>query len=317
MSVESKQGEGSVFSFNVPAVSNFVMDKDNAFDGLKIMVVNVWLDSLTQLQAMFKTLGVPACDPVSAQDAYGTISEGEIQFDVVFLSLSATSGAVVDSIVEVCKKKGILLVICSEHARRPSRRGSIVMELAKKDSIKAAEKLMLPPNMPSIVNVLIKVLKRKVKLIEEKTKQGDLEKVNLPTTEELKEKFAKGNINVFVAEDNRVNQQVVKNFLTRLSINCTIAGDGQVMVDLVKNNPSYHIILMDCQMPVMDGYDATKEICALMEKNEIKKCPILALTANALEAEKEKCLECGMSDFLTKPIRYDVLAQTLNKWLDM
>ncbi len=105
---------------------------------------------------------------------------------------------------------------------------------------------------------------------------------------------------ILVVEDNMINQKVLQTMLEEEGYPFTLAKDGQEAVEKTKSE-TFAIILMDCQMPVMDGYEATK----LIRENEgpNRNIPIVALTANALRKTKEKCFEVGMSDFLTKPFK--------------
>ncbi|MDV6348499.1 response regulator [Nitrosomonas sp. Is35] len=114
---------------------------------------------------------------------------------------------------------------------------------------------------------------------------------------------------ILVAEDNPVNQEVAKAMLNRLGMETTIANDGKQAVELVYSNP-YDIILMDCQMPVMDGFAATSEI-----RKQFNNIPIIALTANATEDDRTHCLNAGMNDFLSKPYSIDQLQQKITDWL--
>ena len=114
---------------------------------------------------------------------------------------------------------------------------------------------------------------------------------------------------ILVAEDNPVNQEVAKAILTRLGMETTIAGDGKQAVELACNNP-YDIILMDCQMPVMDGLEATSQI-----RKQLSDIPIIALTANATGDDRDRCLKAGMNDFLSKPYSIDQLQQKIADWL--
>ena len=91
-----------------------------------------------------------------------------------------------------------------------------------------------------------------------------------------------------------------------------IASNGKEAIEAVKNN-TYDLILMDCQLPEMDGYEATKEIRKL-EGNK-RHTPIIAMTAHALEGDKEKCLMAGMDDYISKPVRKEKLEEVLKKWL--
>lgn len=114
---------------------------------------------------------------------------------------------------------------------------------------------------------------------------------------------------ILVAEDNPVNQEVAKAMLARLGMETTIASDGKHAVELVYNNP-YDIILMDCQMPVMDGFEATSQI-----RKQFRDIPIIALTANATDDDRNHCLSAGMNDFLSKPYSIDQLQQKIMNWL--
>jgi CheY-like chemotaxis protein len=121
---------------------------------------------------------------------------------------------------------------------------------------------------------------------------------------------------VLVAEDNIVNQKVIKGMLARLELDVDVVADGQAAVDAVCDK-QYSAIIMDCQMPVLDGYEATAAIRKLAEENKVKDLPIIALTANAMIGDKEKCLDSGMDDFLPKPVTLETLGPMVRKWLEM
>lgn len=117
---------------------------------------------------------------------------------------------------------------------------------------------------------------------------------------------------VLLAEDNPVNQEVAKAMLSKLGLPVDIANDGQEAVNLALSN-HYDLVFMDCQMPVMDGYEATSHIRKLQADST--RTPIIALTAHAAESHRTHCLNAGMDDFLTKPYSLDQLQQTLYRWL--
>lgn len=117
---------------------------------------------------------------------------------------------------------------------------------------------------------------------------------------------------ILVAEDNPVNQLMTKTLLKKMGLECVIAENGEKTVEEFKKG-IYTLVLMDCQMPVMDGYDATRAIRAL--ENSGKRIPIVALTANALTGDRERCLDCGMDDMLPKPVKIPVFKEKLEHWL--
>jgi len=114
---------------------------------------------------------------------------------------------------------------------------------------------------------------------------------------------------VLVVEDNLTNQKVVSLFLKKLRCRAFVAGNGRLGLEAVAAQ-SFDLILMDCLMPEMDGWEAT----ATMRQRGVR-IPIIALTASALPGERERCLAAGMDDFLTKPLDFKTLAETLARWL--
>ncbi|AFU98436.1 hybrid sensor histidine kinase/response regulator [Simiduia agarivorans] len=122
---------------------------------------------------------------------------------------------------------------------------------------------------------------------------------------------------VLVVEDNVINQEVVQMLLEDAGIVCTFANHGQDAIDQLKQAGSAapQVILMDCQMPVMDGFEATRAIRRGDAGDAFKTLPIIAMTANAMQGDRERCLAAGMSDYLSKPIDPDLVMLTLTKWV--
>ncbi len=117
---------------------------------------------------------------------------------------------------------------------------------------------------------------------------------------------------ILVAEDNLINQKVASHLLANLGYEVEIAGDGAAAIECVQAG-TYGVILMDCQMPVVDGFAATARIRELQQGRP--RTPIIAVTANALAGERDKCLAAGMDDYLAKPVTRDALAAAVSKWL--
>ncbi|MDA1259889.1 MAG: response regulator [Planctomycetota bacterium] len=117
---------------------------------------------------------------------------------------------------------------------------------------------------------------------------------------------------LLLAEDNPVNRKLALKMLERAGFLADVATNGAEAIDKVKQN-TYDLVLMDCQMPEMDGYEATRKIRAL--GGVASQLPIVALTANAMVGDREKCMAAGMSDYLSKPLRQDEFHAMLERWL--
>src|SRR5579862_661537 len=117
---------------------------------------------------------------------------------------------------------------------------------------------------------------------------------------------------LLVVEDNRVNQKVAVHLLERLGCVVELASNGEEGVRLAESR-KYDMVLMDCQMPVMDGFAATKEIRRL--EGSLKHTSIIAMTANALPEDRERCLAAGMDDYISKPINRAELIRVLERFV--
>ena len=117
---------------------------------------------------------------------------------------------------------------------------------------------------------------------------------------------------VLVVEDNGANQLVAALLLEKLGYRTDLAANGFEALSAIEQIP-YNVVLMDCQMPEMDGYEATKELRA-RENGTGRHIPIIAMTANAMAGDREKCLAVGMDDYLTKPIQKEELEAVLERW---
>lgn len=126
-------------------------------------------------------------------------------------------------------------------------------------------------------------------------------------------------LKVCIAEDNPINQKIAINFVKKLGFRCEAFGDGQQAVDALgkasKEGNPFHLVLMDVQMPVLDGYNATREIRKHPDPR-VKDTLVIAMTASAIRGDREKCLEAGMNNYLAKPVRADMLKQMLESYLD-
>jgi CheY-like chemotaxis protein/HPt (histidine-containing phosphotransfer) domain-containing protein len=121
-------------------------------------------------------------------------------------------------------------------------------------------------------------------------------------------------VRILVAEDNAINQLVAIKLLDKLGYHADAVANGQEAITSLRTMP-YDLVLMDCQMPEMDGFEATRAIRGGSSGVPNPQVPIIAMTANAMDGDKERCLDAGMSDYLSKPVQLHGLAAMLEKWL--
>lgn len=138
----------------------------------------------------------------------------------------------------------------------------------------------------------------------------DVAECNDPST--TSERDPVDDLRLLIVEDNPINQKVAAKALLRLGFTADVTNDGREAVEAVKRR-RYALILMDCMMPEMDGYEATRAIRALEAPGQ--HVPILAFTADKTAGTRERCLEAGMDDYLTKPVDLGVLREALGRWL--
>lgn len=119
---------------------------------------------------------------------------------------------------------------------------------------------------------------------------------------------------ILLVEDNQTNQKVAGLMLRKLGCTVEVAEDGQTALDLLASN-TFDLVLMDCQMPVMDGFEATRHIRQSSHERFNPQIPVIAMTANAMHGDRDRCLQAGMDDYLSKPIVHATLIDMLNRWL--
>ena len=149
-----------------------------------------------------------------------------------------------------------------------------------------------------------------VMVLDADTKDGN----NFVTRHTAKEVRFNSELKILLVEDNSINAKFIQKLLKNKELSCDIAKNGNEALDAYKTK-EYDLIFMDCQMPVMDGYEATKKIREI-EKEIKKHIPIIAMTANAMKGDKEKCIDAGMDDYLSKPVKVENLDKILVKYTE-
>jgi CheY-like chemotaxis protein len=134
------------------------------------------------------------------------------------------------------------------------------------------------------------------------------------TAREAQPDFSQRRARILLAEDNITNQQVALAILRKLGVSADVVANGREALDALKTLP-YDLVLMDMQMPEMDGLEATRRIRDPQTAIPNRSIPIVAMTANAMQSDREMCLEAGMNDYITKPVSPAALAGAIEKWL--
>jgi signal transduction histidine kinase/ActR/RegA family two-component response regulator len=137
-------------------------------------------------------------------------------------------------------------------------------------------------------------------------------KARSPTSEKTEKVNLKGR--VLLVEDNPVNEMVARKMLEKLGLDSVTAANGQEALDMLESE-SVDVVLMDCQMPEMDGFEATQHLREREKISGARALPVIAMTANVMEGDRERCLQAGMNDYLGKPVRMDELESMLHRWL--
>jgi len=312
--VESRLGEGSTFWFELPLEPDTEADGGpplgDGITGLRVLILGDNQVSLRLLEEQITGWGA-RCGSFAAREralqAMRTAQEAGAPYHLVLLDgpmregegIAFASAIRSDPSLDGCR---IAMASFIGPVQEGSHAGSGIIDV----------RLDKPVRQPELFNTLAGVWAKR---------QGAEPSQSLgakPTAADLKpaasDPFATCESRILVVEDNAVNQKVACRLLERLGLRADVAANGREAVEMFALGP-YALILMDCQMPEMDGYEATREI--RRREGAARQVPVIAMTADAVAGCRERCLEAGMDDYVTKPVRPDLLYQALSKWLPL
>ncbi|HEX2548105.1 MAG TPA: response regulator, partial [Ramlibacter sp.] len=298
--VESKPGEGSTFWFTAWLdVAPGPPAPDGQWPDLRSLRVLVADDNRSAREALSRLLRGFGCEVESAASGrqalarFGDAQEAQRPFSFVFVdwSMPDLEGA------EVLRRI---------RALAPQRAPSAVLTLGHTaaDSVQAppeARVLLKPASASSVFDLVLDVLHARDKPAELVPGASRLVVDGVADTLE--------GARILVVEDNEVNQQVARELLQQAGALVHVAGDGALALRML-NEQRFDLVLMDMQMPVMDGLTATRHIRARKQQ-----LPVIAMTANALSTDRDRCIAAGMNDFVSKPIRPQELYRVVTHWL--
>ncbi len=303
--VESEPGQGSTFSFTAV----FGLGREDVkirltpapnMRGLKVLVVDDNATSRDILRDMLESLSFEVTLAATGQEGIAEIEKADRNkpFEIVIMDWKMPGMDGIETSKRIKKNSKLKhvpqIVMVTAYGREE------VMQKAEKIGL---EGFLLKPVSPSVLFDTI-VQARGEEL-------PDTSRIAQVRQEAEALALIKG-AKILLVEDNKINQQVAKEILEGAGLVVSLADDGQQAVGAVKTN-TYDVILMDIQMPVMDGYTATREIRKL--KSDIRNVPIIAMTAHAMAGDEEKSLAAGMNGHVTKPIDPDQLFSALQQWI--
>jgi CheY-like chemotaxis protein/signal transduction histidine kinase len=290
--VKNNAGAGCMVSFNILVSSlkqqpvAFTNNAMQAFEGKQVLIVDDNERSLSILARQIEKFKLSPVTAASGKQALEMMSQFSVDMVITDLLMHDMDG------IELCK------IISSKYPQVPA----ILLNDLKDDRYKE-----FPEIFTSIINKPVRA-KALADSIVTCFKHGDTSSVS--DTPRMDTDFSKKYpLHILVAEDNPVNQKWVKKILSKTGYEIDIAENGKVVMEKVSNE-QYDLILMDVQMPEMDGLEATRMIRLCLDRQPV----IIAMTANAMQGDRDECIQSGMNDYISKPVELNILLAMLEKW---
>jgi signal transduction histidine kinase/CheY-like chemotaxis protein/HPt (histidine-containing phosphotransfer) domain-containing protein len=303
--MESEYGKGSTFWFTMSLSNPQEEVKISPYTALKSQKVLVAVSDLIYkelFESSFDSLDIDFLITYSASEALNQLyiaNSNEQPYSVIILDLDLTDILPLQ-LSKTIKNDSTMIDTKIIYLGKLRSNESELKEL-KIDSDSFIDR---PFQNKTILNALMVSIGEREKISEEYS--------NIP---ESSDAYQFNKFRILLVEDNLTNQLVAKTMLSNAGLYVTIAENGQEAIAMLKNT-KYDIILMDIQMPVMGGYEATKIIRELNFDLNDPQIPIIAMTANAMSGTKEKCIKVGMNDYIKKPVELDELLDVVQYWLN-
>jgi two-component system sensor histidine kinase/response regulator len=321
--VESEPGRGSRFFFTLPAetaeaeVARTLDPYDpNLLTGKRVLVVD---DNATNRLVLRKQLEHQGASVVEAEDAASALAHLEedpaISITLLDMQMPKVDGVMLAQQIRTrWPGREMIMVLLSSSLQE--------IEIGMLRSLGISASLYKPVPPQRLLRALVLALGNRGKLVQtglldiasdQPAVSDAIARISLPVQKVNQE------ARLLLVEDNSVNRDVAGVALETLGYETHVAFDGQEAVIEVmrawQERQPYKLILMDCQMPVLDGYEATRRIRQWEAHHSLEPVIIIAMTANAMAGDREKCLEAGMNDYMSKPVQLEALQSKLNQWL--
>jgi two-component system sensor histidine kinase/response regulator len=316
VAVESRLGEGSRFSFTLPLRQDAeprAGAEVAGLRGLRVLIVDDHEVNRRMLTSLTANWGMRSQSSTSGEEALQALraaqaSGDRYHFVVLDYQMPDMDGASLSAAIKAdpALREAVVVMLSSVGQWTEAKH----MEGASIDAC-----LVKPVRQRQLLSTLATTWGKKVKAGDGEHSVAEL----AASVAELAASkvrwagsFAGLGLRVLVAEDNAVNQKVAVRMLEKLGLRTDLASNGREAVALREMLP-YDLILMDCQMPEMDGYEAAREI--RRREGGHRQTAIVAMTAEAMIGAREKCIEAGMDDYIAKPVRLEDMVEALRKWL--
>jgi len=294
--VNSKENEGTTFTFTMlssassQTLRTYVTNHIAAIEGKRVLVVD---DNLTNRCILKNQLEIWKLIPTLASSGAEAleIMERGMHFDLLLTDMQMPDMDGCELAIQVQKNNPDLpiILLSSVGDDRNKRYAGLFKSILAK-----------PIKQEMLCKLIINELRGRSKPVNEIQ----------PVKQKLSLDFVKEHpLKILVAEDNLVNQKLTLKILSKLGFDAALAENGRMVIEMMEEQ-QYDLILMDVQMPEIDGQEATRIIRKNMEIQPI----IIAMTANAMKEDRDECLKAGMDDFLSKPVKLEELVSTLAKW---
>jgi CheY-like chemotaxis protein len=316
--IESQVGQGSKFWFTIPFTKQaqpYAPPKDvDDLRDRRLLVVDDNATNRKVLRHQVATWGVhldEADSAAAALKALQAAAEEKMPYDVALLDMQMpdTDGLTLGEQIKADPAiADIPLIMLTSTDKRN--------EVKKTMEIGFAAYLVKPVRPSKLLDTIMTVLStrtapdpsKEVKNVSASEHQAVEAQDTAPAPSLPK-------LRILMAEDNVINQKVALKQLKNLGYEADVAANGEEALQMLEKIP-YDLVLMDCQMPIMDGYEATREIRRRPESAFPKgnRPVVVAMTANAMKEDREKCIDAGMDDYISKPVSKDKLSATLERW---
>jgi len=309
--MESRMGKGSRFWFKVPLeVQDYVPGEEEwripDISGMRVLVVDDNETNRTVLHKMFESFGCVPQSVSSGRLAISAINEAvksgnPFKFVLLDYKMPEMDGEqTARGILADEKNRDVKIIMLTSAGKRG--------DVARFEQIGCAGYLTKPVKQSQLFDTLVTILSG----TGEGGKGGSAARI-VTEHSTTRVRMARGK-KLLLVEDNLINQKLAIGLLTKAGYSCDLAKNGQEAVEAVMDK-KYDLVLMDVQMPEMDGFEATRII---REKEGAERhTPIIAMTAHAMAGDREKCIEAGMDDYLSKPLKRDDAFDVISKWLGL